>query len=476
VSDKFQFDFTNAHVPRLGNVIVGPVQPTQALQKHREEVRRREVENMDLSGPRLSMSAAFAPGNIASGGSGIRNRHSWQINHSVYVSNVSSGTQVLYCPTPRRLNEMSFDQDFGRGGRLVEERYFSFGRLSFVRSSPPVRNSASTDQQMLEDKEETTSIKNKKKKKKKRGVGVSLLLCGITRFLKSKNGTSSRTSFPRDFEGQGTAEAKEFDTSHEMKTLPDTPSLEGKRYYANVPTIALPDNVTLPAAFFRKHGLIAEHESLPEDIQLINPPSAEDKAIRNAHLISRRIHGRTVSENLDQNSHKTCDVSNEEVFNGPFTAALFKDGGLDFNWDNDQYQSPSTPGMATRDSTRNLSPIRAHTYESLMLSQLSIAGDDPFWSPSSENRFEAQPSTIYPLLGSGIYQDAPRSNSDVERILPENSKPHDRQPRSVPDLIIFGDSPAAMARQSRSLPDFMKFGDSPRANSKPLEDAISSHS
>ena len=113
-------------------------------------------------------------------------------------------------------------------------------------------------------------------------------------------------------------------------------SPEGVKEYINadgskrtvLENFPLPMNAQVNGLFMRKHCLIDDDvKDLPEDVANLPFYTAEEKALRDelALKLSMRSPGDT---NADVFNIRTTF----KPFKGPFTADLFKDGGLDFKW------------------------------------------------------------------------------------------------------------------------------------------------
>lgn len=55
-------------------------------------------------------------------GGGPGGHRAWRMEQSLFVSDKAQGTRVVHCPTPQELHKQVWNEEYGRGGRLVDER------------------------------------------------------------------------------------------------------------------------------------------------------------------------------------------------------------------------------------------------------------------------------------------------------------------------------------------------------------------
>ena len=111
--------------------------------------------------------------------------------------------------------------------------------------------------------------------------------------------------------------------------------------------VPLPEGVRVNGVFSRKFGIVNYEDQLPIEIAAFALGTADDKVLKDEHALkmSMKAQGKDHGPVL---SIKTSHLP----FNGPFTAELFKDGGLDFRW------KPATATVAENDANA-ISPASA---------------------------------------------------------------------------------------------------------------------
>lgn len=92
-------------------------------------------------------------------------------------------------------------------------------------------------------------------------------------------------------------------------------------------SVPLPPSAKVNGAFSRKFGLVDYESQLPGDIETFAMDTAEDKVLRDQHALKLAL------KDKDDTDASLLNITTSHIaFNGPFTAELFKDGGLDFRW------------------------------------------------------------------------------------------------------------------------------------------------
>lgn len=313
-------DFCNAHVPRLGNIVVGNIRPTERLQQWREQQKQQQTDRQTMTEPTVipsrsvELARVLVPKTI-----GIRNRPSWLIEHSVYVSNPLTGTDVLYSPTEEEFAKLASDESYGRG-KMVEERVvltdrgdplgtpvYSQGGSSITTDGIASIDSAGSKKPSI-IKKGCQAIMNPLLQMhfKKKGKGTSMnawLLCSVN---ETTIGQTNSDSCPENLLGRSS-------------------SLIQVQSQASFETPPLPANARVNGIFSRKFGLV-ENEP-PTSFETVALDCAEEKVLRDAatrkqHLLDK--YGKDIP---------LRSLSKDEFGSiGPFTAELFKDGGLDYRW------------------------------------------------------------------------------------------------------------------------------------------------
>ncbi|KAI1867195.1 uncharacterized protein JN550_007247 [Neoarthrinium moseri] len=271
-------DLELPHVPHM-TTITSSIIPTAKLARWRLEHSERYSFVLSDSSPveeRLSLE-----------GSCIRNRKSWLIDNTFYVSSRNIGTFPMRVPNPQEFHEMHWSAQDGQAGSIgksFDEKMIEVPPLhQRSRFTPPgsatTRSTASVDQDFRESLPRS-----------------SLLNKIVDRLSKGRNEEELE-----QWRRSSLCTAR-FESS--------TVAVDESSLSENT-TVPLPDGCEIPNAIFaRKHRLVDEGQSLPTDVFLRQMTTAESKATD------------TVVEAANSGSH----------FRGPFTPQLGYDGGLDYRW------------------------------------------------------------------------------------------------------------------------------------------------
>lgn len=316
-----QTDFCNAHVPRLGNIVVGNIQPTERLRQWREQQRQQHLITQRTSDDAAMPSRSMDLARLTVGKTvGIRNRRSWLINHTVYVSSPASGTNVLYSPTEEEFAKLASDENYGKG-KLVEERVVLSGREELLGSRVSSHESTSTVTDGIASID-SSALKGLSSIKK----GYQAIICPLRNLHirnRSRGGSISGWLFPQSRYDIGFDLEK--DNAAEMKSEPPSSAGTESRSQVTLETFPLPDNARVNGVFSRKFGLV-ENE-LRTTFETVAMDCAEEKVLRDAA---------TRKQNLRDKYGKDIPLRSltKDEFGsiGPFTADMFKDGGLDYRW------------------------------------------------------------------------------------------------------------------------------------------------
>ena len=259
--------------------IMATVNPTARLVRWRREHAERYPFRLSDSSPR--------PLSFDSETSCIRTKKTWVIEHTMYASSRSEGTRpVSTIEDPAEFHKLQWKDDFGRGGKLVEER-------EIATPSSPV--SLDTKMDFPQDLQELkTASPAKKHRRWKSMFSLTGGSCPATIQRKKREGfepgPKRRSRFSNLLAG--------FDTMLSLQA-----ALELLQE-----TMPMPHNCEIPnAVFARKHALVAEDQPIPPTVVIGFMETAESKAVG---ILSRTMSPLT-------------------RFRGPFTPQLGFDGGLD---------------------------------------------------------------------------------------------------------------------------------------------------
>ncbi|KAI9744919.1 MAG: hypothetical protein M1818_001845 [Claussenomyces sp. TS43310] len=309
-------DLGNAHVPRLGNIVVAPVIPTSRL---------REWRSHSCSTSNIFDSTADITGKAPkSPGFGLRTE--WQINHSTFVSVPGRNTTVLQCPSAQELNALYFKGECGQKGRLVKERTITPG-VRAPRLPTEISITAFDDINAgcpnSVKGARCSSHEFMKLIRMMVSHGLRSILNMWHRFASTKtkdNDAMSRVRCGCDCNAHRSFSATAYENLLQVKRLPNPESQEGRAYYGTINNVPLPECCDLlNGSFMRKNVIIPRDVHLPESFRLNRLHNADDLAVHRSA----------------QSLWQAADFNYEFCFNGPFTAELFKDSGVDYRWSHD---------------------------------------------------------------------------------------------------------------------------------------------
>jgi hypothetical protein len=239
-------------------------------------------------------SPAFITGRSASAHLGT----AWQIEHSIFVSKGGGDASVLYCPTPEDFHRHLWDPNFGRGGKLVEERRLLMGKHGLK----GYRGGEDKVPMSAENIQAKIKIKTRSKFRAR---------CSLRRCRERKTKSASTPSVP----GSYNARPDDF--------------------------VPLPENTRIPhGVFARKHGIIPEGDTMPvfilrgerqPTIDEISLKKCEEVFPRAITLAKKLGDLRSLDENdAAELQEKSVDAYLSQI---PSTPGLFFDSGIEYKWD-----------------------------------------------------------------------------------------------------------------------------------------------
>jgi hypothetical protein len=335
-----QKDLENSHVPRLRNIIVAPVNPTERLKKWREDHPDRERATvLSSQSPQIPSSNSetrlttpdYRIGTGARGGD-------WRLENALFVSSRAQGTRVLHCPSPQELHKKTWNEDFGRGGKLVQERIVNQGEPDGMDHTPdqvlPLKRKKSfADLCSMRSFVNVTvlpRIESINFVPEKLNTSLHRKLSARSRGWHSKQANTRKKAqgrtrhHPDLLLGRFANEVKIYESDPAVRNLPDPKSDIGQSYYNNILTWPLPPGISVPSPrFARRHGLVPEELPLPGGLVIKLVPTADEMAI---------------GKNF-QDTGRSKSPGNAINLAGPFTPELFKDSGIDFpqHWGNTKH-------------------------------------------------------------------------------------------------------------------------------------------
>ena len=221
----------------------------------------------------------------------------WQIEHSIFVSKGGEKASVLYCPTPEDFHRHLWDPEFGRGGKLVEERRLLIGNRG-LRACQDGEDNVLIGEERVHQKQKTELIGQFRAEYSRRRPREKALRSCSTQY-----GNGSYNSQPSDF-------------------------------------FPLPENVRIPHGIFaRKHGIVPEGEPMP--ISIIKGESQptmdeitlkkSEEAFPRAIALAKKLQDSGDLDDTDATEHQERSV---DVFLSKIspTPGLFFDSGIEYQW------------------------------------------------------------------------------------------------------------------------------------------------
>ncbi|KAI0422275.1 hypothetical protein F5X98DRAFT_325492 [Xylaria grammica] len=287
-------DLELPHIPHM-TTITSSIIPTERLSLWRSEHSDRYRFVLSDSSPSTKRDYIDP--------SCIRNKKTWLIDHTLFVSTRSEGTRPMRSPNPKEFHEMQWDPDYGAIGRLVEEREFPITSLDQSSEvSPP----------------ETADT----------------FMSPHSRSQRLRHSLSSISIIEKFVEKLG-KQKKELEIEQRRRSwIPnslmfDSGSLfKDKRAHCGIVSVPWPEGCQIPNAIFARKFLIVDHgETLPPHLPISQMPTAECKATET--IVKAATTG-------------LLNQASSWLFRGPFTPQLGFDGGLDYHW------SPQDPAVVAR--------------------------------------------------------------------------------------------------------------------------------
>lgn len=259
-------------------------------------------------------------------------RTEWQIDHSTFISIPGKGTSVLHCPSAQEVNTLYFRGDCGQKGRLVKERTVTPGicapKLPTEMSFNAFDGLNVLESGLLPTEQPNLAPLGSVSKALSRGM-LSLMGSWHQRSSSLDTPLMPRVDCGCDSCTHSSFSAAVYENLPTVQGLPDPGTSEGKAYYGNIGNVPLPQWCNpINGSFIRKHNLIPGDMHLPDSIKFNRLRHADDLAI-------------------DRSVEKSWQAAytNEPIcFDGPFTAELFKDSGVDYRWSLGGFESPRDLG------------------------------------------------------------------------------------------------------------------------------------
>lgn len=255
----------------------------------------------------------------------------WRLENALFVSSKAQGTRILHCPSAQELHKKTWNEDFGRGGKLVQERTIIPGQpVEGIDHSPdkilPLKRKKSfADLRSMRSIADVPVIQRMQSMSfvpLKLNTSLRRKFSPRVRGWHSKQASTMKTrrtrtrhNHPDPLLGRFASEVKTYEGNPAVRDLPDPDSDIGKPYYRNIPTWPLPLGICVPSPrFARKHGLVPEEVPLPGGVVIKLVPTAYEMAIEKSFQDAPG----------SQSTKSAIDLA------GPFTPELFKDSGIDF--------------------------------------------------------------------------------------------------------------------------------------------------
>ncbi len=246
---------------------------------------------------------------------------------------------MLYCPSPKKLNEISFSGGVGRGnGKLVEERILHDDRIDFQEAlysplSPPPSTSDSNPLKTPETWPESVPSVGTKKLSLVTKCYKVILNPMLQLRSRQKKGAQKENETLNDSRRSASVDIlRQGFRNSDLSLVSAAPLIDMSDVVLKEAPIPVDSKVN--GAFSRKFGLVDRGSQLPGEIENFAMDSAEEKVLRDAAARKLSLRERF---NQDGAPDKAADMV---AFNGPFTAELFKDGGLDYRWKPAQPEVP----------------------------------------------------------------------------------------------------------------------------------------
>ncbi|KAI0456089.1 hypothetical protein F5B21DRAFT_523064 [Xylaria acuta] len=287
-------DLELPHIPHM-TTITSSIVPTERLSRWRSEHADRYRFVLSDSSP-LAKRDYIDP-------SCIRNKKTWLIDHTLFVSTRTEGTRPMRSPNPQEFHEMQWDPEYGATGRFVEERELPIVSLDRPsEASPP-----STADTFVSPKTRSQRLRHSLS-------SISIIEKFVERLGKQKKEPEieqrRRSWMPNSLV---------FDSNSLFKD---------KRAHCGIVSVPWPEDYQIPNAIFARKFLIVDTgETLPSHLPISQMPTAESKATET--IVEAATTG-------------LLNQASSWLFRGPFTPQLGFDGGLDYQW------NPQDAGITVR--------------------------------------------------------------------------------------------------------------------------------
>lgn len=230
----------------------------------------------------------------------------------------------MYCPTPTRLNEVAFNEGIARGQRHHAGMLPS--PLPQVVTAQPVSGNM-PDTPPPSSPPSIVAEEQSPIWKKSFRVFLSLLCCGCFKRAKTAEDVIALTETAPSPASSSDNIANDTNKAAELNSPTRAYTEEDGTIRMVLESVPLPPTAKVNGVFLRKFGLVDYEEQLPEEVANPGLCTAEDKVLKDEIALRIALNGRSDTDTSVQNI-ATSDIR----FKGPFTAELFKDGGLDFKW------------------------------------------------------------------------------------------------------------------------------------------------
>ena len=391
---------TCPHTVRVRNCVVGIIIPTDRLKIWREHKRLNQGLPQDLPerpfSPVTESPVSDSPPNSRERGPGSRrhgiiNRYSWQIDHTMYISDAAGVTHARWVPTPARLNEVAFQEGIARGERFrgirpapvwpaTEPSRRSSQANGLV--TPPLTPTESPAKEKISFLVRVRSVIReplmKRQLRSKPKVSLINVRHAIKKAFKNDRVQSEDNiplarfavpplRFSEGSLGEGSTGDDVRYWPHQMRRTPVTAETwkglsttyydweDGTAREPVLECLPLPEGAKVNGALARKLELVKLADELPDKYKNFFMETAYDKAVRDELELKKRVaqrHGLEVADVTSVDTH-WCG------FNGPFTADMYIDGESDFFWETNQLgHSTVTEEEPVSPSLRPVSPSR----------------------------------------------------------------------------------------------------------------------
>lgn len=232
----------------------------------------------------------------------------------------------MYCPTPTQLNEVAFREGIASGQRHHAGMLPS-PRPQIVTAPPVSANMPDTPPPTPPPTPPIVTKRNSPLWERSLQAVLGLCCCGCLRPAKRAEDVIALTDIAQSPAGSSDSIVKNTNKAAELNSPTRAYTDEDGIIRMVLESVPLPPTAKVNGVFLRKFGLVDCEGQLPEEISNFGLGTAEDKVLKDE--IARRI---ALNGRSDTNASAQNTAASDIRFKGPFTAELFKDGGLDFKW------------------------------------------------------------------------------------------------------------------------------------------------